>query len=337
MGAGASCALGLPAMNSLTWELCRFLPKDRRAIVEQVVFEMFGCRKEHGDQSPNFEELLNYLDPRSFTYLEGCGIDLSAVSRAQAIELVLQGLRDFIREKCASVRNNLAPYDNFVAALEPDATIISFNWDVLLELSFLKARKSYKYLPDGAGPYTLILKPHGSINWFALLDREMLIIDTNSNVDLVGSTLGYYLLYLKDPLGGIEMGSSSPFAKTALSKVPAIVPPSAAKLLDVGGTPRDGFVANGHRQALHEVWKVFYDRVKAADEIVVVGYSLPGPDAASIEVLKAFRDPSKKQEVYIIDKNPNVLARYRYIVHPDSSLIGDDFKVFDWKAFQERP
>ena len=25
LGAGASCALGLPAMNSLTWELCNFL------------------------------------------------------------------------------------------------------------------------------------------------------------------------------------------------------------------------------------------------------------------------------------------------------------------------
>lgn len=332
LGAGASCPLGLPAMNSLTWELCNFLPKDRRTVLEQVVFEIFGCREERGDQSPNFEELLNYLDPRSFAYLEGCGIDLSVVSRAQAVEIVLQGLREFIHEKCVSVRRDLGPYDTFVASLELDATVVSFNWDVLLELSFLKAGKSFRYLPGGTSPYTLMLKPHGSINWFALLDRELLMIDTTSNVDVIGSSLKYYMLYLKDPLAPMEMGSSSPFAKIAVSKVPAIVPPSSAKLLDIGGKPRDGFVDNGHRQALREVWKEFYDSVKAADEIVVVGYSLPGPDAASIEVLKAFRKPSKKQRVSIIDKNPNVLTRYRNIVHPDSILVGDDFKVFDWKT-----
>jgi len=338
LGAGASCALGLPAMNSLTWELCKFLPKDRRVILEDVVFEIFGSRKERGDPSPNFEELLNYLDPRSFTYLEGCGIDLSTVSRTQAIEIVLQGLREYIREKCASVRNDLEPYDRFVASLEPDATIVSFNWDVLLELSVLEAGRSFGYLPSqSSGPYTVILKPHGSINWFALLDRELLMIDTASGVDVIGSSLKYYLLYLKDPLGPVDMGSSSPFAKSAISKVPAIVPPSSAKLLDVGGQTRDGFVDHGHRQALQEVWKEFYDRVKSADEIVVAGYSLPGPDAASIEVLKAFCDPSKEQVVSIIDKDPNVLTRYRNIVHPDSVLVGDDFKVFDWKAFREKP
>lgn len=332
LGAGASCTLGLPAMNSLTWEICKFLPKDRRAILEQVVFEIFGSLEERGDPSPNFEELLNYLDPRSFTYLEGCGIDLSEVGRTQTIEIVLRGLREFIREKCASVSNDLGPYDKFVASLEPDSTIVSFNWDVLLELSFLKARKPFRYLPGGSAPCTLMLKPHGSINWFALLDRELLMIDPASNVDVIGSSLEYYLLYLKDPLGPVEMGSSSPFAKLAVSKVPAIVPPSSAKLLDVGGETRDGFVDHGHRQALREVWKEFYERVKAADELVIVGYSLPGPDAASIEVLKAFSDPSKKQAVSIIDKNPNVLTRYRNIVHSDSILAGDDFKVFDWKT-----
>jgi hypothetical protein len=321
-------------MNSLTWELCNSLPTDRRTVIEQVVFEIFGCRKERGDQSPNFEELLNYLDTRSFTYLEGCGIDLSAVSRAQAVEIVLQGLREFIREKCRSVRSDLGPYDSFVSSLEPDATVVSFNWDVLLELSLIKAGKSFRYLPGGAGLYILLLKPHGSINWFALLDRELLMIDTStSNVDVIGSSLKYYMLYLKDPLAPVEMGSSSPLAKNAVSKVPAIVPPSSAKLLDVGGEPRDDFVDNGHRQALREVWKEFYDRVKAAAEIVVVGYSLPGPDAASIEVLKAFRKPSKKQRVSIIDKNLNVLTRYRSIVHPGAILVGDDFKVFDWKNF----
>jgi len=336
IGAGASCAQGLPAMNSLTWELCEFLSEDERGVLEQVIFEVFGARRERGDSSPNFEELLNCLDPSSFSYLANCGINLSGAGRTRAIEIALRGLREYIRGKCTSVQDQLGAYDQFVTSLEPNATIVSFNWDVLLEMSLLRARKPFCYLPvDAADGNTLLLKPHGSINWFALLDRELLMIDTTSNVNVIGRDLRYYLLYLKDPLGPVEMGSSSPFAKSAISKVPAIVPPSSAKLLDVGGETRDGFVDHGHREALCEVWKQFYERVTVAEELVVVGYSLPGTDAASIEVLKAFFDRSRPQRVSIIDKNRNILARYRNIVHSEAMLVGEDFGTFDWATFEK--
>src|SRR3989339_1357379 len=99
IGAGASCAQGLPAMNSLTWELCKFLSEVDRQVLEQVIFEVFGFRRERGDPSPNFEELLNCLDPRSFTYLANTGINLSGAGRIRAIKIALQGLREYIREK----------------------------------------------------------------------------------------------------------------------------------------------------------------------------------------------------------------------------------------------
>jgi len=323
-------------MNSLTWELCKFLSEVDRGVLEQVIFEIFGVCRERGDQSPNFEELLNCLDPRSFTYLANCGINLSGVGRTRAIEIALRGLREYIREKCTSVQDQLGPYDRFVENLESNATIISFNWDVLLELALLKARKPFCYLPaDAADSHTLLLKPHGSINWFALLDRELLAIDTTSNVKVIGCDLRYYLLFLKDPLGPVEMGLSSPFAKSAISKVPAIVPPSSAKLLDVGGETHDDFVDHGHYEALCEVWKQFYERVTVAEELIVVGYSLPGTDAASIEVLKAFFDHSRRQRVSIIDKDPNILDRYRNIVHSEAMLVGEDFGRFDWATFKK--
>ena len=322
-------------MNSLTWELCKFLSESDRLVLEQVIFEIFGVRCELGDSSPNFEELLNRFDLRAFSYIVNCGIDLSAVGRTQAIEIALRGLREYIRKKCTDVKDQIGPYDQFVANLEPNATIVSFNWDVLLELSFLRASRPFCYLPDNAPEgHTLILKPHGSINWFALLDRELLMIDITSNVDVIGGNLAYYLLYLKDPLGPAEMGSSSPFAKSAISKVPAIVPPSSVKLLNVGGETHDGFVDHGHREALCKVWKHFYENVSVADELIVIGYSLPGTDAASIEVLKAFYDRSRRQTVSIINKSQDVLTRYCNIVHPGAVLVGEDFGTFDWVAFK---
>ena len=335
IGAGASCAQGLPAMNSLTWELCKFLSESDSLVLEKVIFEIFGVRREIGDPSPNFEELLNHLDLRSLSYIANCGIDLSAIGRTQAIEIALRGLRKYIRKKCTDVKDQVGPYDQFVTNLEPNATIVSFNWDVLLELSLMRAGRPFCYLPENAPEgHTLILKPHGSINWFALLDRELLTIDTTSNVDAIGGNLAYYLLHLKNPLGPTEMGASSPFAKSAISKVPAIVPPSSAKLLDVGGETRDGFVDHGHREALCKVWKHFYENVSVADELIVIGYSLPGTDAASIEVLKAFCDCARRQKVFIIDKSQDVFTRYCNIVHPEATLVGEDFGTFDWLALK---
>ena len=335
IGAGASCAQGLPAMNSLTWELCKFLSESERLVLEKVIFEVFGVRRKSGDSSPNFEELLNRLDQRAFSYIVNCGIDLSAIGRIQAIEIALRGLREYIRKKCIEVKDQVGPYDQFVENLEQNDTIVSFNWDVLLELSFMRAGRPFCYLPDNAPEtHTLILKPHGSINWFALLDRELLMIDTTSNVNVIGGNLSYYLLYLKDPLGPVEMGSSSPFAKGAISKVPAIVPPSSAKLLDVGGETHDGFVDHGHREALSKVWKHYYENVSVADELIIIGYSLPGTDAASIEVLKTFFHHFRRKMVSIINKSQDVLTRYCDIVHPGARLVGEDFGTFDWNAFK---
>jgi len=147
IGAGTSCSQGLPTMNSLTWELCEFLSEDDRIVLEQVIFEIFGVRRERGDASPNFEDLLNSLDPRSFMYLTTCGLDLSETGWTRAIEIALRGLREYIREKCASVHDQLGPYDQFVANLEPNAIIVSFNWDVLLELALLRARKAFFTYP----------------------------------------------------------------------------------------------------------------------------------------------------------------------------------------------
>ena len=147
VGAGASCAAGLPGMKDLTWELCDFLPEIEREVLAKVIFEVSGSRWGNGDPSPNFEVLLNNLDPRSLTYLANCPIDLSKAGRTGATEIALRGLRAFIRAKCIAVQDRIGPYDRLVASLEPNSTIVSFNWDVLLEVSLLKAGKAFSYLP----------------------------------------------------------------------------------------------------------------------------------------------------------------------------------------------
>ena len=87
-------------------------------------------------------------------------------------------------------------------------------------------------------------KPHGTINWFALLDREMLSVDKRSNLWVVGPNIGSYMCYKISPLDPVDFTKTS--VEYVLSRTPAMVPPSATRVLDVGGMPRDGFVAHGH-------------------------------------------------------------------------------------------
>ena len=98
------------------------------------------------------------------------------------------------------------------------------------------------------------MKPHGSINCFALLDRELLYIGGNTDLAVFSDDVSYYLLYVTDPLAPVEFGNSNYFAKAALASASDIVPPRASTLLSVGGVPRDGFVESGHTRAMTTIW-----------------------------------------------------------------------------------
>jgi hypothetical protein len=78
----------------------------------------------------------------------------------------------------------------------------------------------------------------------------------------------------------------------------------------------------------------FYEHVRSVEELVVVGYSLPGTDASSIEVLKEFSRHTAGRKVFIIDIDQEaILLRYRNIVHPGSEIAREDFGKFDWGSF----
>jgi hypothetical protein len=298
-----------------------------------VVYELFGVRMRSRDDEniPNFEEMLNRLDPRALLYLADTGLGGANSSRRRAAEIALSGLRSFIRESCLRVADKQGPYDRLIQSLDERKAVVSFNWDVLLEGAFLRAGRSFTYLPrkcaDGS---TVLLKPHGSINWFALLDRELLYVAPNSNLACFGDDLRIYLLYLKDPFGPVNFEGSAP--EHALAPVPAIVAPTASKLLSVGGQPRDGFVEAGHARAMTAIWSVFKTMLDQASELVVIGYSLPGTDAASTELLKHFAStatPGNAKRVLLVEPNTAVRDRYSTLLGLEVKIVCGGFGEFD--------
>lgn len=337
IGAGASVPYGLPTLETLTWELSQSLCAGDRDTFLGAVNECFGIVLRKPEDSPDFEELLNRLDPRALLYLEDVGLGGPESSRRKAAELALSGLRAFIRDRCASVSTKDGPFDVLVRSLTEKTLLVSFNWDVLLECALLRAGRAFAYLPSAhARDAVLLLKPHGSINWFALLDREMLMVAGDSNLGVLGDDLSNYLLYVKDPLSPVNFGSSSPMVQHALSHVPAIVPPVASKLLSVGGVPRDGFVEAGHARAMKATWSNLLAALDQASEVVAIGYSLPGTDAASIEVLKhfgAFATTERPRRVLLVEPHAAVAERYRSVLGVSAEIVCSDFRIFDPTKF----
>lgn len=108
------------------------------------------------------------------------------------------------------------------------------------------------------------------------------------------------------------------------------MPPTATKLLDVGGVPRDGFVAHGHDLTMQATWLSVAQAISQARQLVVIGYSLPGTDGATIELLKfSSREAATGREVLVADPNPAEIERYRVILDVEVSQVGTDFADFD--------
>jgi hypothetical protein len=340
IGAGASVPYGLPTLKTLLWDLCQELEAEEKEILVDAVYQYCGVALRKPEDSPDFEQFLARLDAGSLHFLGDDEPSAASGLPARAKAVALRGLREFIHSRCQAASEQIGPYDDLLGSLKKGDAIICFNWDVMLEMAIRRAGREYTYLKSEAGgDPVLLLKPHGCICWFALLDRELLMIDRGANFDVFGGDLTYYMLYLKDPLGPRDMGTSNTFAKLALSPLAAMVLPNPPVSLSVGGPTHDGFVDNGHSRAMRSIWSTFRALARSAVELVVVGYSLPGTDAATIEVLKEFGTLTKRDQVkprlVIVDKDRQVVERYRRMVCPDAKLICDDFAKFDPGMLQE--
>jgi len=334
IGAGASVPYGLPTLKTLSWELAQSLSPASRSVFTTAIRDCFGTNLEKPADSPDFEELLNRLDPGALRYLEDSGIGGGDSDRRKAAELALSGLRTFFQDKCTNVGLGKGPFDVLVTALDRTALTVSFNWDILLEMALLRTGRTYCYLPSAhAQDAVVLLKPHGSINWYALLDREGLMISVrDSNLGVIGNDINNYLCYVVDPLKPVNFAACSPMVQHVLSRVPAIVPPIASKLLSVGGVPRDGFVEAGHTRAMKATWAAIVNAFSQARQVVAIGYSLPGTDAASIEAMKHFvrsGTATNPKRILLVEPNPAVQDRYQSVLGIDAKIVCSDFRDFD--------
>jgi hypothetical protein len=277
LGAGASFHAGYPLAAGMghclaTW--INTLPADsehHRCL--QEITRTYGALDD-------FETILaDLMTCRAGSKAEGLG-----TSRPY----VLNGLKEAIRDHFAAIRS--APtvlYDQLAELLQPGDAVITFNYDLGIERALNVADKwnvSTGYgFTIGEAPKASsvgVLKLHGSINWRALLFGGI----TSGMFVSSGNSLGKRPVLPFKPdleyLGAPDFVDPLCAGLTTVHSLPALIMPAL---------PKQFFFSTTYGQE----WKPFWDYlwegaehlVQNADEVVIIGYSLPELDKRARELL----------------------------------------------------
>ena len=245
---------------------------------------------------PNIEDFLNLLEvakifnedafqqsdywsPRKLDEAEGSLI--KAICRyiwaAQRKEQNLRKLKQFVKE-------NLRPLD----------VVITFNWDLTVELTLQRNGSGSIYSYSGSseddGDRILLLKPHGSVNWYEFPPPGPLSF-RHSFEDL------YEIYYFPAE----KWNAIAP----PLKPLPVIVPPISRKDFDF--------------PPLSETWRKVYRALRNATRIDVLGYSLPREDqfarfvlrrALRNNILSGERSEKLPLEFHVVNPDPDVEATF---------------------------
>jgi hypothetical protein len=259
------------------------------------------------------------------TWQEGIHMPITPFSLAQVYQdLVLL---------CAQTVNNLScgdPCQNYgalVASLQPDDTLITFNWDTLLDRALWDSGHwqpdtgygiAFGYVLDGKWRRTprkvkksrlRLFKLHGSTNWlipYTAWDfrdgcRKMIFRPETEHVPVCyfrceSDLPSYQELYTPQGMFCYGFPPNHPEFEAHGCLYPMIVPPSRTKYY------------SDLPDVLPVLWQEAWERMRRADEIVIIGYSFPETDLMSWELMEEATKWGKIR-VTIVDPFPDAVVK----------------------------
>ncbi|MBU2008191.1 SIR2 family protein [Patescibacteria group bacterium] len=229
-------------------------------------------------------------DPRDFSLLQNPKfVDLCTLQHD--LKKYIFDTLSFIGYYCSS------KYHQIFAEhiIDIGASVISFNWDTLLDEALFNTKRwscetgyGFKFekilyknnkdsklnvMPKGKN---IILKPHGSINWYSDMHKEKLYLIVPVGLKLRGGTLGQ--------LSSCESISEDSHVFNY------IIPPGEK------------------RKQFPQIWKLMHDILQNADKIIAVGFSFNNNDS---HIREEFDNIQFKRDVSIgiIDPNSSLLVK----------------------------
>ncbi len=282
LGAGASAHCGAPLMWDF-FDRAEEVVRSKRwpdsewqfRLVFDAIHELSRVYAKSHIDTTNLEAVYSAFELAAVLgrlgEIEGRKIDdLPAALR----EVILYTLTDCVRfDEPVGVAGPVARgYLHFINALRDpqfapfwgEASIITFNYDLALDRTLASEEVPYHYALDDSPPAEgslPVLKLHGSLNWHRDSLNKCIRV-----LQLPPVKRGNRLIQLGP--GGSQPPFPLPLPKPETGQGsrldPVIVPPSWSK--------------SAHFAELKSVWRAAGDALKDAENILVVGYSLPRTD-----------------------------------------------------------
>jgi hypothetical protein len=205
-----------------------------------------------------------------------------------------------------------------------NTAIISFNWHILLDqLLFENGVDSHSYgLATDLGDRPVLLKPHGSLNWYEATeilkvgsDKRITIFPSKENTERIEA-----FLYPR----GIK-------SKSGRRYTPLIVPPT--------------YLKDFSRPLFRRLWNRCTDVLSTPKKLILLGYSLPPADLQAQFILRCgFHNqlegrpneeggrypPTGLAEVIIVNPDQEAARRIEAIAGPNNSCRWIPKRIEDW-------
>jgi len=269
LGAGFSKGCGYPLTRDLlpqVWE--RLKAKDQKSLLKIIQFHHPNFILNDAKSFPLIEQLLTEMKVNADLY-DGSRRYAGNFKEEQLQETrsaLLTTIAQWFHELYQSARKTpwLKDFVNIVN--EQNAAVITFNWDLLLDHELLGEEiqsQHYGLLDELPKVGPLILKPHGSLNWYS-----------TEELNRARPEKRRVLFEWKTPSDAIELFIPPRAIKSRTSRnySPLLVPPTYIKDFD--------------KPIFRHLWKQTTEVLSTARKIVFIGYSLPADDLQAKFILR---------------------------------------------------
>ena len=272
--------------------------------VHKLLTYLYPGFEEELRNYPNIEDFLNLLEmAQKFNTEEFIASKAWSEGRLEEVkQITIKAVTEYIWERMRK-KDSQRTVDEFVRlAMKPPDTIITFNWDLIIERSLENYPKNptfeYSYSRKRKSKVFSLLKPHGSIDWF----RKSVVKKLDPKTDT---------LHLDKELCVFPYFSRATSPKL-LDAVPIIVPPVAAKEFNC--------------EFLKRTWRGVYRAVSDATELYVIGYSLPKEDqfarlvlrrALRYNIIKAGRGDKEPVRLTVVNPDETVGVTFSRLMPKD--------------------
>jgi hypothetical protein len=288
--------------------------------------ECFGLRI--ASDEVDFEDFMRYLDIEHFLGMRGS--DTWSRSGNETTVIVKTLIGEILAGLTPAAGRIPSIYLEFADGLQPDDIVLTFNYDILLERALDDVRKPYRLFPsryssirnggavvDDSKQEVVILKLHGSIDWFDRTDYTWL--EQQRRKDGFGGHPPDAVFAHEREFGVIKLLDGARLPDDPLDQMyrvqyierlyatrilffatPWLLSPSPAKIL-YAGTVRDFWHGIGVAGVLNF-------------GLSIIGYSLPPQDEYAHQVLHAmvtnYQEEHWDEDIYGLRKQPLVIVDY---------------------------